>query len=110
MFNQALLAQMAGDVVGLIGSCGVLDTNLAFRHPVPDLNSFEEKEARLMPDLPATGLRTKEWSAMRRYLPDISKAVILRFMGEVNKLAGEGSRLWCRSLQRVLDMGNLSRF
>ncbi|CAN0345577.1 unnamed protein product, partial [Ectocarpus sp. 4 AP-2014] len=101
---------MAGDVVRLIRSCGVLDTNLAFRHPVPDLSSFEEKEVRLMPDLPATGLRIKEWSAMRRYLPEISKAVILQFMGEVNKLAGEGSRMWYRSLQRVLDMGNLSRF
>ncbi|CBJ33934.1 exonuclease I Exo1 [Ectocarpus siliculosus] len=109
-FKKALLAQMAGDVVRLIRSCGVLDTNLAFRHPVPDLSSFEEKEARLMPDLPATGLRIKEWSAMRRYLPEISKAVISRFLGEVNKLAGEGSRLWYRSLQRVLDMGNLSRF
>ncbi|CAM9230493.1 unnamed protein product, partial [Pylaiella littoralis] len=109
-FNKALLAQMAGDVVRLIRNCGVLDTNLAFRHPVPDLSSFEEKEARLMPDLPATGLRIKEWSAMRRYLPEISKAVILRFMGEVNKFAGEGSRMWYRSLQRVLDMGNLSRF
>ncbi|CBJ32902.1 conserved unknown protein [Ectocarpus siliculosus] len=108
--NKALLAQMAGDVVRLIRSCGVLDTNLAFRHPFPDLSSFEEKEARLMPDLPATGLRIKEWSAMRRYLPEISKAVILRFMREVNKLAGKGSRLWYRSLQRVLDMGNLSRF
>lgn len=109
-FNKALLAKMAGDVVRLIRNCGVLDTNLAFRHPVPDLSSFEEKEARLMPDLPATGLRIKEWSAMRRYLPEISKAVILRFMGEVNKFAGEGSRMWYRSLQRVLDMGNLSRF
>ncbi|CAN0578127.1 unnamed protein product [Ectocarpus sp. 12 AP-2014] len=55
---------MAGDVVRLIRSCGVLDTNLTFRHPVPDLSSFEEKEARLMLDLPATGLRIKEWSAI----------------------------------------------
>ncbi|CAN0566983.1 unnamed protein product [Ectocarpus sp. 12 AP-2014] len=57
---------MAGDVVRLIRSCGVLDTNLTFRHPVPDLSSFEEKEARLMPDLPATGLRIKEWSVSPR--------------------------------------------
>ncbi|CAN0539221.1 unnamed protein product, partial [Scytosiphon promiscuus] len=89
---------------------GQLGDNLAFRHPVPDLRPFEEKEKMLMPDLPAQPLRITEWVAMRRYLPEISKSLILGFLQEVNPLAAEGTRVWYRGEQRVLGMGNLNRF
>ncbi|CAM9885457.1 unnamed protein product, partial [Hapterophycus canaliculatus] len=93
----------------MIRVSGLIGKNLAFRHPIPDLRTFEDKVASLMPDLPAQPTRIKQWVALRRYIPEISKSVIVGFLQEVNPLAGEGTRLWYRAEQRVLDMGNLSR-
>ncbi|CAM9380355.1 unnamed protein product, partial [Hapterophycus canaliculatus] len=109
-FNKAVLTKLSADIVSLIRKSGHLGQNLAFRHPVPDLRPFEEKEKALMPELPAERLRIKEWVAMRRYLPEVSKSVILGFLQEVNPLADHGTRVWYRAEQRVLDMGNLNRF
>ncbi|CAN0339832.1 unnamed protein product, partial [Scytosiphon promiscuus] len=109
-YNKPLLITLAAEIVSLIRKSGQLGDNLAFRHPVPDLRPFEEKEKMLMPDLPAQPLRITEWVAMRRYLPEISKSLILGFLQEVNPLAAEGTRVWYRGEQRVLDMGNLNRF
>ncbi|CAM9811375.1 unnamed protein product, partial [Hapterophycus canaliculatus] len=109
VFNKRVLATLAADVVRLIRVSGLIGKNLAFRHPTPDLRTFEDKVASLMPDLPAQPKRIKEWVALRRYMPEISKSVIVGFLQEVNPLAGEGTRVWYRAEQRVLDMGNLSR-
>lgn len=92
----------------LIKAARVLDTNLAFRHPLPDTSSFEEKEKIIMPDLPGLHRRIRDWQVMRRYIPQIEKSFILLFIQRVNPLAGEGSRVWYRALQRMMDMGSLS--
>ncbi|CAM9878345.1 unnamed protein product, partial [Pylaiella littoralis] len=107
--NKALLSTIAGDVVRMIRKCGLLDTNLAFRHPVADTTSFEDKERMIMPDLPAISHRIPEWPVVRRHLPEISKSFILQFIQRVNPLAQEGSRVWYRALQRTMDMGNLGK-
>ncbi|CAN0356168.1 unnamed protein product, partial [Scytosiphon promiscuus] len=108
-YNKNLLCTLATDVVRLIRNSGVIGENLAFRHPIPDLRLFGEKEKATMPELPAVCLRITEWVALRRYLPEISKSVIVGFLQEVNPLASEDTRVWYRGEQRVLDMGNLSR-
>lgn len=108
-WNKGGLARTAGEVVKLINRQNLLDTNLAFRHPVPDTTSFEEKEKMMMPDLPPNSSRFPKWEILRKYLPEVSKSVILQFLQRVNPLAREGSRIWYRALQRTLDAGNLGR-
>lgn len=93
----------------LIKLSGVIGKNMAFRHPIPDQRPFEEKERALMPDLPDDRSWIRDWVALRRFIPEISKSVILSFLQEINPLAGEGTRVWYRAEQRALDMGNLSR-
>ncbi|CAM9134518.1 unnamed protein product, partial [Hapterophycus canaliculatus] len=56
-FNEAVLTKLSADIVSLIRKSGHLGQNLAFRHPVPDLRSFEENDKALMPELPAERLR-----------------------------------------------------
>lgn len=82
---------------------------LAFRVPTSDLRSFEEKQRLLLPDLPKPSEWEQNWEVLRDFLPEMSKSVVLRFLREVNPTASLDSRVWYRGMQRVMDMGNLSR-
>ncbi|CAN0495633.1 unnamed protein product [Ectocarpus sp. 12 AP-2014] len=46
------LAELAGQVVAMIKKCGLLNSNQAFRHPVPDLSS-KTRSAWSCPNYPA---------------------------------------------------------
>lgn len=96
-------------VVSTIDSCSLRNRSVAFRIPIPDLATFEDKERSLLPDLPPPHLWVRNWETVRDFLPEISKSVILRFLRSVNPVVDESSRVWYRSEQRVLDMGNLKR-
>ncbi|CAM9880628.1 unnamed protein product, partial [Ectocarpus fasciculatus] len=103
------LAELAQQVVAMIKKCGLLNSNQAFRHPVPDLGSFKDKERMVMPDLPGPCSRINGFQHLQQHLPEMSKSVILQFLQQVNPISGEGSRVWYRGLQKVMDMGNLNR-
>ncbi|CAM9908416.1 unnamed protein product [Ectocarpus sp. 6 AP-2014] len=103
------LAELAGQVVAMIKKCGLLNSNQAFRHPVPDLSSFQDKERMAMPELPGPRSRIRGFEHLQQHLPEMSKSVILQFLRQVNPISGEGSRVWYRGMQKVMDMGNLNR-
>lgn len=108
-YNKEELVKLAAGVLATVKSCGLQNRGTAFRIPVADLRSFEEKESKLLPDLPPREKMVKDWEVLRNFLPEISKAVILRFLKEVNPLVVPESRVWTKALQRVLDMGSLPR-
>ncbi|CAN0364925.1 unnamed protein product [Ectocarpus sp. 6 AP-2014] len=93
----------------MIKKCGLLNSNQAFRHPIPDLSSFQDKERMAMPELPGPRSRISGFEHPQQHLPEMSKSVILQFPRQVNPISGEGSRVWYRGMQKVMDMRNLNR-
>ncbi|CAM9855182.1 unnamed protein product [Ectocarpus sp. 6 AP-2014] len=63
------LAELAGQVVAMIKKCGLLNSNQAFRHPVPDLSSFQDKERMAMPELPGPRSRISGFEHLQQHLP-----------------------------------------
>lgn len=62
-----------------------------------------------MPELPGPRSRISGFEHLQQHLPEMSKSVILQFLRQVNPISGEGSRVWYRGMQKVTDMGNLTR-
>lgn len=108
-YNKSSLVKLAVDVTRMIKRCGMVNRLTAFRIPTVDLSTFEDKERLIFPDLPVGSERVRDWEQLRDFLPELSKAVILRFLQEANPTSGLDSRVWYRGMQRVMDMGNLSR-
>ncbi|CBJ33956.1 hypothetical protein Esi_0756_0005 [Ectocarpus siliculosus] len=83
-FNKWTVAQLreflSVQVVAMIKKCGLLNSNQAFRHPVPDLSSFQDKERMAMPELPGPRSRISGFEHLQQHLPEMSKSVILQFL------------------------------
>ena len=108
-YDKARLVELSRLVVSTIDTCGLRNRSVAFRIPLPDLATFEQKEKKILPDLSPPQARVTNWEVSRDFLPEISKSVILRFLRSVNPVVDENSRVWYRAMQRVMDMGNLRR-
>lgn len=108
-WNKSELVKLAPAVVRMLRACGLENRGIAFRIPIADLSTFEDKQTSLLPDLPPPQTWVRNWAVLREFLPEMSKSVILRFLRETNPLVGQDSRVWYRGMQRVLDLGNLER-
>ena len=108
-YNKTRLVELAGMIVSTIESCNLRNRSVAFRIPLPDRATFEDKERNLLPDLPPPQMWVTNWEIVRDFVPEISRSVIISFLATVNPVADENSRVSYRAMQRVMDMGNLRR-
>lgn len=108
-YNKAELVKLAPGVVKMLRDGGLANRDIAFRVPSTDRSSFEDKQKKILPDLPPPETWVKNWEVLRDFLPEISKSVILSFLRQVNPSVTQDSRVWYRGMQRVMDMGNLNR-